>query len=959
MQRWLLEARLAAQSSEIQRLEQELLSNSARVELLVALRDVEAADKSRAETRVAELEALVSRVRQEEAEQARQEAERMQREALGKDPLIQRLTAEVADLARELEPIGPGIDQTRERRAEVEKKLAKLKDDQEVALKFLDIGISDALGVVLLELRRSLPNAARLRSAVAARSGKVADIRLRLFKIDRELRDLANRQQVVDRWLEEDQLDEAGQPRPARSETEQEQLRLELERSLTTRAANLDRLAKAYREHLNEFGNVDSKEQELLRNSAELASVLDERLLWIRNAQPVQLDNLRTLGNDLLWLLSPVAWRRVLTTTWEDAQAAVPVYGLAGICLLALLAGQRRLRTRLKLLAAKVGRHREDSIFLTVQSIGLQVVRILPMPALLACLAWRLRLSNNAGEFGHSVGAGLQAAAVILLALQLLRSLHGPAGVAAVHFGWSESVCRLIRTHLLWFGGFAVAGGCLVAMTQSQPDPLIRHSIGRFSFLILLLAGAAVLVGLLHPARGILSGPGVAARAAWWRRSRTLWLFLALLIPTTLAYLAAAGFYYAALELLFRLNWTLVVLFSTIFLHSFLLRWLVISQRRLALKVARDKREAQARSREQADLDGLETGVMETYEAIDVDDIKEQTQDLVKISMWLLLAVGLWLSWSGVLPALRGLDQVTLWHHMVIEDGVEQPQPVTLTNLGLALVILLITVAAARNMPGFLEIAVLQRLPLDSGSRYAVRSLALYAIAILGIVSSFNAMGVGWGSVQWLVAALTVGLGFGLQEIFANFVSGLIILLERPIRIGDTVTVGSVSGVVSRIRMRATTITDWSRKELIVPNKNFITGELINWSLSDPILRMEFVIGLAYGSDTTLAHRVILQVCKEHPMVLDQPESNVFFTDFGDNSLNFEARVFVSEPTSTGRSRILHDLHMAIDKACRSNNITIAFPQRDLHLVSAPAVIRVARVADPGAGPETGHPDGS
>jgi potassium efflux system protein len=142
--------------------------------------------------------------------------------------------------------------------------------------------------------------------------------------------------------------------------------------------------------------------------------------------------------------------------------------------------------------------------------------------------------------------------------------------------------------------------------------------------------------------------------------------------------------------------------------------------------------------------------------------------------------------------------------------------------------------------------------------------------------------------------------------------------------------------------MRATTITDWKRRELVVPNKAFITNELINWSLSDPIMRLDFIVGIAYGSDTVLAHKTMLKVARQHPMVLDQPEPTVFFISFGDNSLNFEVRVFVTESTNTGRTRILHDLHMAIDRACRENDITIAFPQRDLHFKTSEAVLRVS-----------------
>ena len=126
---------------------------------------------------------------------------------------------------------------------------------------------------------------------------------------------------------------------------------------------------------------------------------------------------------------------------------------------------------------------------------------------------------------------------------------------------------------------------------------------------------------------------------------------------------------------------------------------------------------------------------------------------------------------------------------------------------------------------------ILQRLSFDAGSRFAVTTVVRYVIVVVGVVVTFGQLGIGWSKVQWLVAAVTVGLGFGLQEIFANFVSGLIILFERPIRVGDIVTIGGFSGRVTQIRIRATTIRQWDRKELVVPNKEFITGQLINWSL--------------------------------------------------------------------------------------------------------------------------------
>jgi len=223
---------------------------------------------------------------------------------------------------------------------------------------------------------------------------------------------------------------------------------------------------------------------------------------------------------------------------------------------------------------------------------------------------------------------------------------------------------------------------------------------------------------------------------------------------------------------------------------------------------------------------------------------------------------------------------------------------------------------------------------LGPGERYAYSTIVKYAVVLAGVAIAFDAIGIGWSSIQWLVAAVGLGLGFGLQEIFANFISGLIILFERPIRVGDTVSVGEVNGTVSRIRIRATWITAFDRKELIVPNKEFVTGRLINWTLSDAILRVSIPVGVAYGSDTDRVIEVLNQVARESRRVLRDPRPQVLFLGFGDSSLSFELRVFVRNAEQLFPVR--HDLHMAIDKAFREAGIEIAFPQRDLHLRSMP-----------------------
>ncbi|MCA9297937.1 MAG: mechanosensitive ion channel, partial [Phycisphaerales bacterium] len=328
-------------------------------------------------------------------------------------------------------------------------------------------------------------------------------------------------------------------------------------------------------------------------------------------------------------------------------------------------------------------------------------------------------------------------------------------------------------------------------------------------------------------------------------------------------------------------------------------------------------------------------------------------------------------------PALRYLDNVQIWPSIeFVEQGsssesttvvandptagsdasstttpVDVPEStsladttVSLADLGLAIVLVIATVAAVRNLPALIEIILLQRLPLDAGSRYALSTVTRYFIAIVGLTASFNALGIGWSKVQWLAAALTFGLGFGLQEIFANFVSGLIMLAERPIRLGDTVTVGTTNGTVSRIRMRATTITDWDRKELVIPNKTFITGEVINWTLSDPSLRLVIPVGVSYDSDIRLVRERLLEVAARNGKVLKDPAPQALFRTFGDSTLDFELRVFI--PNIDSLVEVRHELQTAILLDFRARGIEIAFPQRDLHIRSGLEVLHPAKSSE-------------
>jgi potassium efflux system protein len=302
--------------------------------------------------------------------------------------------------------------------------------------------------------------------------------------------------------------------------------------------------------------------------------------------------------------------------------------------------------------------------------------------------------------------------------------------------------------------------------------------------------------------------------------------------------------------------------------------------------------------------------------------------------------------WAEIFPALGILDSVKLWQQSAVVEGREITNFITLADVFKALLFATVGWIALRRIPSLLEIFLRQKMDVSAASAYALTRVFQYATTLLLVIIVMGSLGVSWSSLQWAVAALSLGIGFGLQEIVANFISGLIILFEQPIRVGDTVTVGNISGTVTRIQMRATTIRDFDRRELLVPNKEFITSQLLNWSLSDTVTRRQIQLGVAYGTDMDKAIGIVLEVARKHPMVMKEPECTVTFDDFGESSLLICLRYFIEELDQ--RMNADSDLRLEINRRFAEAGIVIAYPHRNL-LLETTQPLQVSMVEPGGA----------
>ncbi|MEK6248310.1 MAG: mechanosensitive ion channel, partial [Planctomycetales bacterium] len=485
----------------------------------------------------------------------------------------------------------------------------------------------------------------------------------------------------------------------------------------------------------------------------------------------------------------------------------------------------------------------------------------------------------------------------------------------------------------------------------------------RICFILLTVVLALFFRRVLRPKGGVFQEYIAYHQGGWTDRLKYVWYWAGVTAPLLIAGLAFWGYYYTAQVLSWRLYETMCLVVSLVLVRALLTRLILLRKRKLGIEQSRQRSATAQTDDPNSPLPSAGRG--QPNSDLTVHSI--QTQRMLTTGMLAASLVGFWLIWVGVLPALSMLDRWPLWTTTTSVQVVEESSPtaptplaaitsqggpaavtrteyqktsITVSNVALAILIAVITFMSARNVPGLLEMSILQRLPLDASIRYAITSLVSYGIILVGVIVACSNLGLHWSQVQWLATALTFGLAFGLQEIFANFVAGLIILFERPVRVGDVVTVDDVTGVVSRIRIRATSITNWDRKEYVVPNKEFITGRLLNWTLTDKVNRVVIKVGIAYGSDTQQAKELLLKVARDHDLVLNEPPSLATFEGFGDNSLDFTLRAFL--PTMENRLQVIHDLHTAIDNAFREAEIEIAFPQRDLHIRSAPDLVALA-----------------
>lgn len=654
----------------------------------------------------------------------------------------------------------------------------------------------------------------------------------------------------------------------------------------------------------------------------EVRDAAHRYLFWVADVDPLTFSYPIKLVQDLSQLLSLDTLTQLSSALAMMVTSRGTLLPLLGALLLVGLSvsSRRHYHAFLERASSRVGKVTLDHFTLTLRTVFWSVMAAIPLPVLWAALGYGLQ---NAWPYPVAVAIGDSVTATVPLmwVVMISASFAHRQGLFIVHFGWTPKRVALAMRYYRLSIGFIVPLIMALITFDNLNDRKFSGTLGLLCFILLCMALSLVTTGLKRAGIPLYldkegSGDNPVNRAMW---------NLMICMPLVAALASCLGYLATAQALLARLETSVAIWFLLLVMYHIIRRWMLIQRRRIAFDRAKQRRAEilAQRARSEEDWMGLaENGDEEPV--VDLDAISAKSLKLVRSILTLIALVSVIALWSEIHSAFSFMENISLWDVTSTVKGVESVQPITLGSVLIATLIFFITTQLVRNLPALLELALLQHIELSPGTGYAIITVSKYLLMLIGGLMGFSLIGIEWSKLQWLVAALGVGLGFGLQEIFANFISGLIILFEKPIRIGDTVTIRDLTGSVMRINTRATTIADWDRKEIIVPNKAFITEQFINWSLSDSVTRVVLTVPAPAEADSQQVTSLLLDAVRRCSLVLDTPAPEVFLVDLHQGIQIFELRIFAAEMGH--RLPLRHELHQLILDGYRQHNLVMPFP---------------------------------
>ena len=743
-------------------------------------------------------------------------------------------------------------------------------------------------------------------------SKQIADLRVRIFDITQKRNELYD----LDAYIAKVETDEGEKF----SSVEKTQLT-----NLFTERRKIDSdLIKSLNNQLNLAISLELTQQQITQISDQIQSKLDQQSFWVKSNNPINLDWFAELPRAFMMQIDGIVKKIGFPSNYSNLPYLLMYFFGLFVVGGAIFRFKERVKQRLTKINGEINRLKYDNQGNT--PLALLFTGILTLSGTL----WFLAICQMIGFFFVKNPAEFWGWSFSMAGywwfFTFWLALFRPNGIFVRHFEFSqESAVRFQSVIKRIVIAVVLLLNTSVFSNVTDFD-LANDVIGQINTIIALLFCIIIIAPRFNR---VLRSYEDEQNSRNHIVVKVVQVGLQI-IPVGLVLLVALGYYYTALNLIQHLINSYIAWCVWFLIRQTIYRGITVSSRRLAHRRLEEKRRQKQTGFNDGSASDDVVVINEQEEGLALNDVRSQLLRFADLFIWTALLGIFYSVWSDLITVASYLREVTLWQQTTTTDAGTVMESITLFNLLVALVIVGITYVLVRNIAGILEVVIFSRIKLSQGTPYTITTLLTYIFIAIGGAWAFATLGMSWSKLQWLFAALSVGLGFGMQEIFANFVSGIILLFERPIRVGDTVTINGVSGTVAKIRIRAITLIDFDRKEVIVPNKSFVTGQVINWALSNTMTRLVINVGVAYGSDLELVKKLLLQAANEQAAVLKDPEPRAYFLTFGASTLDHELRVYVgqlSERTST-----IDALNRRINELFAENNIDIAFNQLDVFI---------------------------
>lgn len=655
-------------------------------------------------------------------------------------------------------------------------------------------------------------------------------------------------------------------------------------------------------------------------------------LFWVADINPITISYLLDVYQDIYKLFTDKKFRYQITSflyiTCTNYNTLILIL-LYSIILLGLhFSMQYHYYEFLERSSKCIGKVNQDNFSITFYNICSSILISIPIPILWAIIGHHL---SHAWPYSIiiAIGEGINSTIFILWIFILTAYLASSKGLFIVHFGWPKKrIQQVFSSNYFWSASIIILLIVILTICSNYNNREFSNTLGRLCFILLCIYLTFITNKLKRSGFPLYLNKRDSSKNII---NHILWSIM-LFSPSIAAIACAAGYLFSAQVLLSRLETSLFIWSVLLVVYYIIRRWMLIQRKRIAFNRAKKRSTARLQSKNYNELILHKQFTSEIEHSfslekdrknLDLNTISVKSLQLIRSIIILIALLLTALLWSELYSAFSFLENITLWDVTSTIKGAENIQPITLKIFLTMIVVITITTIMVRNLPAFLELTLLQHLHLNPGTGYAITTLTKYTLMLLGGLIGLSLIGIEWVKIQWLIAALGVGLGFGLQEIFANFISGLMILFEKPIRIGDTITIHDITGNVTYINTRATIITNWDHKEVIVPNKEFITKKFTNWSLLNTITRIVLTVPIPFQIDIQKITHALIEIIQNSPLSLDKPKPEVYLISLRQGFPIFEIRTYTANIKF--RIPLCHQINTGIIEYCKKNKIQLPY----------------------------------